>query len=96
VIHQVTPQRTRVSYFVRRCIAEGRGKAIISGLVGLDSGLASERTYTTRTLPAGVVRNLAAAVRGRDPRPLGRAAAIVAGLALTVWGFVAQKVERRR
>lgn len=96
VIHQVTPQRTRVSYFVRRCIAEGRSKAIISVLVGLDSGLASERTYTTRVLPAGVLRNLAAAVRGRDARPLGRAAMIVAGLALTIFGFGAQQVERRK
>lgn len=91
-IHQVTPERTQVSYFVRRCVAEGRGKAIISSLVGHGSGLASERRYTTRTLPSGVVRNLGAVAR--DPRAVGRATMIVVGFALTASGFVAQHLSR--
>lgn len=89
VSHTVLARRTRWEYFRSRCYAEGRSKAVVSRLVGAGDGLASEWVYTLRTLPAGVVRGLAAAVRHRDPAGLARAGAIVAGLTITTVGYVA-------
>jgi hypothetical protein len=63
-------------------------KAIIARLVGAQDGLASERAYTLRTLPSGVLHGLKDAVVNRDRAGLGRAAAIVGGLSLTAAGYV--------
>ena len=62
----------------------------MTGRVGSDDGLASERTYVTRTLPSGVAHGVADALRGR-PEGLRRAGAIVAGLGLTVAGYARGK-----
>lgn len=88
VHHQVPAQRANWSYFGSRCYAEGLSKALISQLVGARDGLASERTYTFRTLPQGVVRGLADTVFGRDVRGIARASAIVFGLAATTVGYL--------
>lgn len=94
--HHVTVERTRWAYFVRRCIAEGQGKALLARLVGRQTGLASERQYATRTLPAGVVRNLRQALAERSLRPVARAGVIVIGLALTGYGYVTAGVTQRK
>ena len=60
-----------------RCYAEGLSKALVTASVGARDGLSSERRYTTRTLPRGVVRgsgtNSCRAIRpgwaGREPSP---------------------------
>ncbi len=88
VHHQVPTQRANWGYFGSRCYAEGLSKALISQLVGTQDGLASERTYTFRTLPQGVVRGLADTVLGRDVRGIARASAIVFGLAATTAGYL--------
>jgi len=75
-----------VSYFVRRCYHEGRSKAILSSLCGHQSSLASERTYTTRTLPAGVWH------ARRHP---ARVAALVAGLLTTSFGYLVGLAQTR-
>lgn len=93
VDHLVTAERTRWAYFRARCWAEGLSKALVTDAVGTDAGLASERTYATRVLPAGVLRGLRDALRG-DVSGLRRAAAIVAGLAITTAGFVRGKLAR--
>jgi glycosyltransferase involved in cell wall biosynthesis len=81
VQHEVPAERATFAYFAKRCRAEGRSKATVSRLVGAGDGLASERTYATRTLPVGVARGL-----GRlavlDPSGGARAASVVAGLAM--------------
>jgi glycosyltransferase involved in cell wall biosynthesis/GT2 family glycosyltransferase len=82
VEHVVPPTRGRVRYFLDRCRAEGRSKAVLTGMVGSDDGLSSERSYVRRTLPLGVLRDLGDAVRG-DFSGLGRAAMIFVGLAAT-------------
>lgn len=82
VEHVVPPARGKVSYFIDRCRAEGRSKAVLSGMVGTQDGLSSERSYVRRTLPLGVLRDLGAFVKG-DPGGLGRAAMIFVGLAAT-------------
>jgi len=88
VVHRVEPERGRWQYFRDRCYAEGRSKAIVARLVGAGDGLASERIYTLKTLPRGVVRSAVAAARDRAPRELLRGAAIIAGLALTTTGYL--------
>jgi GT2 family glycosyltransferase len=85
--HLVTPARTRFSYFVRRCVGEGRSKARVSRLVGARDGLSSERAYVAVALPRGVARGLRRAIRG-DLGGLGAAAAIAIGLVATTAAYV--------
>ena len=59
---------------------EGRGKVAMSRLLADDSDLGDERSYLTRTVPAGVVQGLTTAVRG-EPSAAARSAAMVTGLA---------------
>jgi GT2 family glycosyltransferase len=87
VDHLVTADRLRLRYFFHRCWAEGISKAIVSRLAGSDAALASERSYTTRTLPAGVARALREGLSG-NPGAFARAAAIIGGLAVTVAGYL--------
>jgi glycosyltransferase involved in cell wall biosynthesis len=84
--HRVPDERSRLSYFLTRCYAEGLSKALVAGNVGAADGLSAERRHALRALPAGAARGLADAVRG-DPSGLGRAGAIVAGLAACVAGY---------
>jgi glycosyltransferase involved in cell wall biosynthesis len=86
VRHRVPVGRGRPRYFVTRCFNEGLGKAALVGYVGSD-GLASERTYTTRTLPAGVVNGVRTTLAERHPAGLQRSAAIVVGLGVTAAGY---------
>jgi glycosyltransferase involved in cell wall biosynthesis/GT2 family glycosyltransferase len=95
VDHFVPPSRGTRQYFTSRCRGEGRSKAVLAGLVGSDSGLEAERTYTSRTLPLGVLRGLGDTLRG-DPSGLSRAAMIVIGLFTTTSGYVSGGRERRR
>ncbi len=87
VDHRVGPERTSLRYFRARCYAEGLSKALVSRSVGSDRALASERGYVLRTLPGGVIRSLAEALRG-DLLGLARAIAIPAGLAITTIGYL--------
>jgi glucosyl-dolichyl phosphate glucuronosyltransferase len=86
--HRVPAVRARFSYFLSRCYAEGLSKAMVTRSVGVGDGLSAERSYSSRTLPAGVARGLGAALRG-DLGGLGRGGAIAAGLAATAAGYLA-------
>jgi glycosyltransferase involved in cell wall biosynthesis len=88
VSHRVPKSRSRLGYFTSRCYDEGVAKASIVRFVGAQDGLAAERTYTTRTLPKGVLRGLKAACLGRDLTGLARSASIVFGLTATVTGYL--------
>jgi len=91
--HRVPAERARVSYFRARCYAEGRSKALVVRYVGTRDGLASERTYTLRTLPRGVAHGLGESVRRGDPMGAVRAAMIVMGLAVTVTGYATGRMS---
>jgi glycosyltransferase involved in cell wall biosynthesis/GT2 family glycosyltransferase len=82
VEHVVPPSRGSFRYFIDRCRAEGRSKAVLSGMVGTEDGLSSERSYVRRTLPLGVLRDLGAVFKGDISGP-SRAAMIFVGLAAT-------------
>ncbi|MCW2951225.1 MAG: glycosyl transferase family 2 [Conexibacter sp.] len=87
VAHAVPPSRGTWSYFRSRCFAEGRSKARVSSSAGSRDALRSERAYTLRTLPRGVLRGLVDSLRG-DASGLTRSATIVAGLGLTTLGYL--------
>lgn len=95
VSHRVPAARTTRRYFRARCYAEGISKTYVSRLVGSRDGLASERAYTTRTLPRALVRELRGAARARDRAGLARAATLVAGVAATGAGFAGGRLPRR-
>lgn len=92
--HFVPATRARFSYFCSRCYSEGISKAGVTQLVGRSDGLSAERSYTSKVLPAGFFRGIRDALRG-DLSGLGRAAAIVAGLAITTWGYLVGLVQHR-
>jgi glucosyl-dolichyl phosphate glucuronosyltransferase len=92
VHHYVPAQRATWRYLIRRCWAEGLSKAHVAALAGRSSALADERGYAARTLPRAIARALRDAVADVRPAPLGRAAALVAGLAVTVAGFARGRV----
>ncbi|MEU9123022.1 glycosyltransferase family 2 protein [Streptomyces sp. NPDC048506] len=85
--HRVPAARQSFGYFRRRAYAEGLSKALVARSVGARDGLASERRYTTRVLPAGVLRGVRDALLGR-PGGAGRAGAIVVGVAAAAGGYL--------
>jgi glycosyltransferase involved in cell wall biosynthesis len=96
VIHHRVPEaREHFRYFRTRAYAEGLSKALVTRSVGADKGLETERRYTTRVLPAGVVRGLRDALLAR-PGGAGRAGAIVAGVLTAAGGYVVGSVRARR
>lgn len=94
VRHHVSAARSTWRYFRTRCYFEGGSKAVVAWLAGAQDGLDSERSYTLRVLPAGVLRGLADTLLGRDRAGIARSGAIVAGLAITTAGYVAGSVFR--
>jgi glucosyl-dolichyl phosphate glucuronosyltransferase len=88
VHHHVSAGRLRWGYFISRCYHEGLSKSQLAQMVGAQDGLKSERTYTSRILPRGVVRNLGEVLLKADPGGLGRIAAIIVGLTATTLGYV--------
>jgi GT2 family glycosyltransferase len=93
--HLVPATRCRFSYFRARCFAEGVSKAVVAAMVGRSDGLSTERSYITSTLPRGIAGGLADTGRGH-PAGLGRAAAILAGLAAAAAGYLSASLRRRR
>jgi glycosyltransferase involved in cell wall biosynthesis len=94
VDHEVPLSRTSFAYYRRRCWLEGKAKAQLSEMVGVGDGLSSERSYTLKTLPTGVLRGFLDFLGG-DPAGLQRAGAIMFGLAVTTAGYIAGRIGAR-
>ncbi|MGN9784052.1 glycosyltransferase family 2 protein [Nonomuraea sp. ZG12] len=90
--HKVSGQRETFGYFRSRCYAEGLSKALVTQEVGTQDGLSSERAHALKTLPLGALRGVGEALKG-DVGGLGRAGAIVVGLAWTAWGYLVGSVR---
>ena len=88
VRHRVPTSRASWRYFHARCYAEGLSKAVVAKASDARSGLASERVYTLRVLPRGMVRGVAETFTRGDPAGLGRSAMIATGLAVTTAGYL--------
>jgi glucosyl-dolichyl phosphate glucuronosyltransferase len=87
VSHEVPADRATVSYFVRRCLHEGRSKAVLTRLCGSRSSLQSERSFATRTLPSGLWN------ARRNP---ARVLALLAGLTVTGAGYAVGLAQTAR
>jgi GT2 family glycosyltransferase len=99
VTHHVTADRTRVRYFLSRCYHEGRSKALLSGTLGAQDSLASERAYVGSVLPLALLAGLRQSIRGRNLAGLGSSLAILAGLGCAGVGYLSLRVRasvRRR
>jgi glycosyltransferase involved in cell wall biosynthesis len=88
VYHRVPPNRASWRYFRQRCYAEGLSKAQVARLVNSKSWLTRELSYSTWTLPQGIVKGLADCFLRLQPAGLARAGAIAAGLAVTTAGYL--------
>jgi len=84
----VPSARSTWRYFRARCAGEGYSKALISQLVGSRDALSNERSYTMRTLPAGMIRGVIASLRNRNTDGLGQSGAILSGLLITSWAYL--------
>ncbi|MFT4087025.1 MAG: glycosyltransferase family 2 protein [Gordonia sp. (in: high G+C Gram-positive bacteria)] len=93
VEHHVPLSRQNVTYFLSRCLHEGRSKATLSALAGTSSALSAEITYLTRTITSAVLRYLGQVVRG-DVSALARLLLMLAGVATTAAGTVGGTVRR--
>ena len=85
VRHVVTPDRTTLRYYARRCWSEGRSKALVAARVGSRDALSNERRHALLILP----RALRSALARFDLVGAVQAAAIVTGLFITTAGYVA-------
>lgn len=88
VHHYVPANRTTWQYFRTRCYTEGLAKGALAQSLGAPDSLSSEWTYTRQVLPRGFLRALGDAFLRRDALGLARASVIVAGLGLTVLGYL--------
>lgn len=88
VYHRVSKNRAHWRYFRLRCYNEGFSKSLIARRVGSTDALATERRYTFRTLPHGMLRGLVNTIQHRDIASLARASAILAGLLITTTGYI--------
>jgi glucosyl-dolichyl phosphate glucuronosyltransferase len=93
--HRIAPHRASWRYFQSRCYAEGISKALVAHYVGAKDALASERAYTLRTLPRGIIRGLMDGFLHLDLAGFLRAGAIIAGLMITVAGYQAGRYSQR-
>jgi GT2 family glycosyltransferase len=88
VRHDVPARRCTVSYFMRRCFAEGLSKDAVSRYAGAGAALATEREYVLKALPSGMARGLRKAARG-EVSGAGEALMILVGLCVTAAGYLA-------
>jgi GT2 family glycosyltransferase len=81
VDHCVDRERARLSFFVRQCYSEGRGKVELGRNNDGWVDLASERSYLRQTVPRGLVQHTRSGVQERDLSQISQTAAMVVGVA---------------
>ncbi|WP_374967950.1 glycosyltransferase [Terrabacter sp. BE26] len=93
--HKVPPTREKFQFFLRRCFAEGQGKAALAELTDRTIALSSERTYVRAVLPRGLAMGLSDTIRG-DPMGVARSGAMVLGLAAATAGLASERLKQGR
>jgi GT2 family glycosyltransferase len=88
IYHGVPSHRATWRYFRSRCYAEGLSKAIISKYVGTKDALSSERRYVLQLLSQGILQGLTRVFLHFDIAGFLQAIAIIAGLLLTIAGYI--------
>lgn len=90
--HQVTPERVKFSYFLRRCWHEGLSKASVVRLAGASAALERERRQVAVVIPASIARELLRFLRG-DHSALLRVGTTTTGLAATASGYLVGRLR---
>lgn len=93
VEHYVARERASLSYFVRRCWAEGISKAEVARRVGPSKALSAERHYVLQVLPKGILNGVQSTIMG-DPWGAARSMTIILGLATTALGYLVGTFDR--
>ena len=93
--HKIPASRTKWAYFRARCYSEGLSKALVTKFVGAKDGLGSERSYTLRILPKGVMAGFNHAIFHRDRFGLARSGAILMGLFFTTVGYLVGSITNQ-
>jgi hypothetical protein len=94
VNHRVPVERATFGFFLRRCVAEGRGKAAMAEIAGRAESTSEERRYVTEVLPRAVVRGFGEAMRG-DLWGAARSVMIVAGVGAAGLGWLVEQATTR-
>lgn len=89
--HHVPVNRTKLRYFLRRCLDEGSGKAALAALNDAGESTSAERLYVRSVLPRGIARGFRDIGHG-DATGGMRSIAIVAGLSCAGAGFLMGRV----
>jgi glycosyltransferase involved in cell wall biosynthesis len=96
VLHQIEEHRTAFGYFVRRCVAEGKSKALMTHRHPSRSRLTSEWRHLLSVIPRRILAHLVDGIAHPGQGGFARAGASVAGTALTVGSFLVGRVAVRR
>jgi len=96
VDHCVPPDRVELPSLIGRCYQEGRGKVELARAFRGATVLDLERDYVFRLVPAAVLREVAAALRGRGMAHAARAAALLVGILSAAVGSAVELVHLRR
>ena len=92
VVHAVPADRTTWPFFIRRCWAEGRGKAELAAWTQ-GSALTDERAHVLGAIPRGILRDLGSALHG-NPWGLPRAATATLGVLTAAAGYLTGRCQR--
>lgn len=93
VYHRVPEKRANWKYYLTRCHDEGHAKAMLSKLLGSSDSLSSERNYTLKVLPQGVIRGLGEYATKGDKYGLARSGFIISGFSLTFIGYMVGSIK---
>ena len=91
-LHHVPLDRMTWRYFAIRCYAEGVSKAHISALRGARTALSAEWIYVKNTILFAALRECKGGVAAADVGRLGKALALVFGLAVTTFAYLVARV----
>ncbi len=92
--HRIPDTRASWHYFRSRCFSEGLSKATVAKYVGAKDGLATERSYVSGTLLRGTLHRVRDGILHLSGANFAQAAAIAAGLIITVTGYCKGLVAR--
>jgi GT2 family glycosyltransferase len=90
ILHEVPRSRASFTFFVGRCLSEGRGKAAMRDRLGSNSAIDTERDYVRRSA-VRALRNIVSL----EPRRTRQGAAAITGLAYAGAGFISVLLRRR-
>ncbi|MCA9837968.1 MAG: glycosyltransferase family 2 protein [Trueperaceae bacterium] len=92
ILHRVPQARVNLTYFLKRCYAEGLSKAVISGLRKNQKSLSTEWSYVLKVLPLSAVKHAISLFKGDSYGPV-RAILLGLGLASTTLGYLSAKLR---